>query len=441
MKNKTTSAAAAAQHTEDQARVLDSVFELARGACASAEENEALRLSLDRYGQLVPCLRQGGVVVDGRRRMAALKELDKEPWIVDIDGVSGVESAWEGPSALGRSFLEANGCRRELPLLVRAAIADSLATLHKGTNQHARAGGLSREEAARTVGVSSDTLDRFRFLKQHPAVLERAMKGQMTLGQAARFVRAKDQADHAKSLVASDGDIVDSLERLILAGAQMGVVYVDVPTDYGQTFSTARAAPHTKYPTLSLEELKAVRVRQIAAKDSVLWYWTPNCLIPEALEVIAAWGFTYVTSAVWIKPTGVVSPGAIRPHHETLLVAKRGQGLVPIGECMPSFYQSPALSRQHSAKPTWFADQIDRLYPEVAKVDLFARGTRAGWLSLGNQVPKVEQVAVAGASEAANDDDNAKAKLKPGSRHEIGKPSPKGTKMKVKPAAPAAGPA
>ncbi len=405
MKTKTTTTAPVGQHTEEQARVLDSVFELARQGSATTEEDEALRLSLERHGQLVPCLRQGGAIVDGRRRMAALKELEKEPWVVDIDAVSGAASSPSSASALGQSFFIANAVRHEMPLLVRAAIADSLATLRKGDNQHAREGGLSREEAARSVGVSSDTLDRYRSLKQHPAVLERAMKGEVTLSQAGRLIRAKEDADHAKSLTSSDGDIVTSLERLILAGAKMGVLYVDVPTNYGQAFSTASAAPHVKYPVMSVDALKALRVEQIAAKDSLLWYWTPNSLIPEALEVVAAWGFTYVTSAVWIKPTGVVSRCAVRPHHETLLLAKRGQGLVHSGEQIPSFYQSPALSREHSEKPEWYAEQLDRLFPDVAKADLFARANRPGWLTLGNQVPKIEQVAEAGATQASNDDE------------------------------------
>jgi N6-adenosine-specific RNA methylase IME4 len=403
MKTKSTGAAISAQHTEEQARVLDLVLGLTGATQATEEENAALRDSLERHGQLVPCLRQGGVLVDGRRRVCALKALGKQPWIVDIDGVSGTASSASAASALGQSFFIANAVRHEMPLLVRAAIADSLATLRKGDNQHERENGLSREEAARSVGVSSDTLDRFRSLKQHPSVFERAMKGEVSLSQAGRLIRAKEQAERAKLLTCEDGDIAASLDRLILAGAKMGLLYVDVPTDYGQASSTAAAAPHTKYPVMSVDALKALRVAQIAAKDSLLWYWTPNSLIPEALEVIAAWGFSYVSAAVWAKPTGVVSKCAVRPYHETLLLAKRGQGLVHHGEQMPSFYQSPAMSRRHSEKPEWFAQQLERLYPEVAKAELFARTARPGWLAIGNQVPKVEQVAKPRTPKAAND--------------------------------------
>lgn len=400
MNSKTSAPIAHAQHTEEQIRVLDAVAALANSP--TSEEDDALRASLERQGQLVPCLRHNGLIVDGRRRLKALQDLGREPWVVDIDAFSGAKGKADSATALGHAYFAANVLRRQTPLIVRAAMADALASLRKGANQHTSMGAMSREEAARLVGVSADTVDRYRAVKADPDVHAKALEGQCSLQQAARLVRSKAQAAHAATLTSSDGDLVANLDRLILAGAQMGVVYADVPTDYGHSSSTALAAPHAKYPTMSTQALKDLPVDRIAATDSVLWYWTPNCMIPEALEVVRAWGFTYVTSAVWAKPTGVVSPGAIRPYHETLLVAKRGQGLIHSGERMPSVYQSPALARRHSAKPIWFADQIDRLYPDAAKIELFARSTRHGWTTLGNQV-KVGKVAEAGTTQAAND--------------------------------------
>jgi N6-adenosine-specific RNA methylase IME4 len=347
--------------------------------------------------------------VDGRRRVAALETLGKEPWIVDIDAVSGIESPADSATALGQSFYLANAVRHELPLIVRAAIAENLATLAKGANQHADRGCVSREAAARTVGVSADTLDRYRVAKSDPEIHDKALRGEVSLQQAARMVRSKTQAMHARSLTSSEGDIVANLERLALAGAKMDVFYADVPCDYGQASSTASAAPQKHYPTMSTDELKALPVGRIAAKDALLWYWTPNSVLADALEVIKAWGFTYVTSAVWIKPTGVPTRCAVRPHHETLLLAKRGQGLIYVGEQMPSFYQSPALSRAHSAKPQWFAKQLDRLFPNTAKLELFARSTRPGWVTLGNQLPLLGQVA--GAGTVATNDDAASASI------------------------------
>jgi N6-adenosine-specific RNA methylase IME4 len=401
-KTNTVSKPQSAQHTEanaEQRSVLDAVVSLANKA--TTEDDRALSLSLQRYGQLVPILRQGGVVVDGRRRQAALTQLGKDPWVVDLDAASGTHSEPDHATTLGRSFLEVNGCRRELPLIVRAAIADALATLRKGDNQHGE-GGMSREEAARSVGVSADTLDRYRTIKNDSAVYAKAISGEMSLPQAVRVVRAKDLAERAKSLTSSDSDIVASLEGMGRASAKVNVLYADVPTDYGCPGSASSVAPGNHYPTMSWEAIQALPVAEIAAKDAVLWFWTPNSCIEEALATIHAWGFNYVTSMVWIKPSGVVSPGAVRPHHETLLVAKRGAGLTHADQQAPSYYQSPALSRRHSEKPKWFAKQLERLYPDSAKLELFARRTRPGWITLGNQIV-IGQVAVPG-TVASNDD-------------------------------------
>ncbi|MBS0382321.1 MAG: ParB N-terminal domain-containing protein, partial [Proteobacteria bacterium] len=83
MNSKTSAPTAHAQHTEEQIRVLDAVAALANSP--TSEEDDALRASLERQGQLVPCLRHNGLIVDGRRRLKALQDLGREPWVVDID--------------------------------------------------------------------------------------------------------------------------------------------------------------------------------------------------------------------------------------------------------------------------------------------------------------------------------------------------------------------
>lgn len=388
---------ATGEHTEAQRRALDAVVALVNQP--TPEEDADLRSSLERCGQLVPILRQGGTVVDGRRRLAALESLGKEPWFVDIDHVDGLEPANDPSFSQGRSFIETNTVRRHTPVVVRAAMADALATFKKGDNQHAGS-GTSREDAARRMGLSADTVDRFRYIKNDNAVLTRALSGAITLAQAARIVRAKSLAANAKVCTSPDDDIAVSIDRLIQHGAKLGVILADTPVDYGSPKSTSCIAPQNYYPTMGHDALKALRVSEIAASDAVLWYWTPNSLIPQALEVISAWGFRFVTSMVWVKTKGVCTPGAIRPFHETLLVAKRGQGLVPSDKTTPSVYHTPPRPRRHSSKPTWFADELDRLYPDVPKAELFSRSSRPGWMCLGNQVGKVAEP---GATHAAND--------------------------------------
>ena len=95
-----------------------------------------------------------------------------------------------------------------------------------------------------------------------------------------------------------------------------------MPTRPGS--SATRMGPHAPelhYPTLPLAEIKALTVP--AAEASVLFLWAVNCLLPQALEVMAAWGFTYRAQFVWKKP----SPGLgrwVRNQHELLLLGNQG---------------------------------------------------------------------------------------------------------------------
>jgi len=106
-----------------------------------------------------------------------------------------------------------------------------------------------------------------------------------------------------------------------------------------------------------------------------------------------------VTHAVWVKRKGSPTPGAVRPTHETLLMGRRGQGVIAQGPAMKSVFVDPLTVTQHSQKPAHFARELERLYPDAAKAELFCRTPRHGWTVLGNQVGTV-----ADAGPAANED-------------------------------------
>ncbi|WP_395683109.1 Spo0J and IME4 domain-containing protein [Dokdonella sp.] len=383
--------------TAAQVAALNAV--LARVPTADKEADQSLATSLRLHGQLAPILRRGGQIVDGRRRMAALTHAGATPWIIDLP----VDAATSGQALLGRSFFELNACRREFSLGVRAAIADALATLKKGANQHGAITGMSREDAARAVGVSADTLDRYRKIKAIKDVHEKVLSGQMSLPQAVRTVESRAIAAEVKKTIAASGDAQQHLDQLSVRNVVFNLLYADPPWDYEVKGgpSTYPAAPSRHYPTMPLAAIKALPVARIAAKNAVLWLWAPNSYLQRAMDVIEAWGFEYVTSAVWVKRKGSPTWGAVRPMHETLLMARRGQGLVTKGQAaMKSAYIDADVVTMHSRKPVHFAQELERLYPDAGKLELFSRHARPGWVALGNQIERVPRT-----DGAANDDD------------------------------------
>jgi N6-adenosine-specific RNA methylase IME4 len=368
--------------TEAQTTALDAV--LAHLPMADVEAETALRLSLAKYGQLAPVIRRAGQIVDGRRRVAALSALGRDPWVIDlpVDGNDQADAA-----LLGRSFAELNGCRRELSIGVRAAIADTLATLRRGSNQHGDTKGASRSQAARTMGLSADTLDRDRRIKGVDDVQQKVLAGTMSLPQAVRTVEARKVAEKARGAVAPNGDLATCIDQLSAQGVSYTVVLADPAWNYDKPEpGTSNAEPALHYPTMPLEAIKALPVRAIAAKDSVLWMWTPNCLLTDALEVMKAWGFEYVSHAVWVKRQHCPTRSAILPTHEVLLMGRRGQGFRSAEPPMRSVFIDDQVGGVHSQKPSYFAQELERLYPDAAKVELFCRNARPGWAALGNQV-------------------------------------------------------
>jgi N6-adenosine-specific RNA methylase IME4 len=140
-------------------------------------------------------------------------------------------------------------------------------------------------------------------------------------------------------------------------------------------------AADNHYPTMTLDDLLVLPVP--AASDAVLFLWATVPMLPEALDVMAAWGFAYKSHYVWVKDrigTGYWT----RNQHELLLIGTRGDIPAPApGEQYASVVS--AAVGEHSAKPAMFAEMIEEMFPNLPAVELFARGPRLGWTVWGNE--------------------------------------------------------
>lgn len=165
---------------------------------------------------------------------------------------------------------------------------------------------------------------------------------------------------------------------------QYGVILADAPwrfEPYSRETGMDRAADN-HYPTMAVEDIAKLSVP--AAKDAVLFLWATAPMLPEALQVMQAWGFKYKTNLVWKKPN-IITGYWFRFRHELLLVGRRGKIPAPApGEQWESVIEAPTST--HSTKPDRVYELIEAYYPTVPKLELFARRTRPGWNSWGNEV-------------------------------------------------------
>jgi N6-adenosine-specific RNA methylase IME4 len=144
------------------------------------------------------------------------------------------------------------------------------------------------------------------------------------------------------------------------------------------------------YDVLDLEALKALPVESVAAKDCALFLWAIDSMLPEALELVDAWGFVFKTVAFnWVKTTlaGDRFPFGCgywtRANPEQCLLAARGKPQ-RLARDVPQLIVAPR-GREHSRKPLEAYDRIERLVAGPY-CELFARGpTRPGWTPWGDE--------------------------------------------------------
>jgi len=162
------------------------------------------------------------------------------------------------------------------------------------------------------------------------------------------------------------------------------VLYADPPWQYEKGTAHPDRRIENHYSTMTVDDICDLPINNITTDDAILFLWSTNSHLPEALRVMAAWGFTYRTNMVWTKPS--IGPGYyFRAQHEMLLVGKKGKMPVPKpGTQSSSVLCAPRM--KHSAKPPEVADIIERLYPELPMLELFARERREGWAVWGAEV-------------------------------------------------------
>jgi N6-adenosine-specific RNA methylase IME4 len=137
------------------------------------------------------------------------------------------------------------------------------------------------------------------------------------------------------------------------------------------------------YETMSVSEIAALPISDLAHKDCVLWLWATNKYLPDAFGLIEGWGFRYRQTLVWGKnnpmPTGSVAPSGA----EFLVVGKRGTPRVPLGVWPSSVIMTARPTpRRHSTKPECFMDYIEASSPPP-RLELFARRQRFTWDTWG----------------------------------------------------------
>ena len=168
------------------------------------------------------------------------------------------------------------------------------------------------------------------------------------------------------------------------------IIYADPPWTYADKKNNDPKMGGITYPTMSLEDIKNLPVQNISHKNCALALWATMPLLKEAIEVIEAWGFKYITCLFnWVKlnPKGIgIYSGLghwVNGNAELCLFGKKGSP----ARMVKNVKQIQMWPRtRHSAKPPQIRNEIVRLFGDLPRIELFARERAENWDVWGNEV-------------------------------------------------------
>ena len=175
-----------------------------------------------------------------------------------------------------------------------------------------------------------------------------------------------------------------------IGGTKYDVIYADPPWTYNNMKNRDPKMGGITYPTMTLEDIKSLPIKEISNRNSALFLWVTMPKLREGLEVIKAWGFDYKTCAfVWVKQNpkneGIYSGLGhwTNGNAELCLFAKRGAPK----RANKNIKQIVLAHRsRHSEKPAEVRDRIVALMGDLPRIELFARQYADGWDCWGNEV-------------------------------------------------------
>ena len=209
------------------------------------------------------------------------------------------------------------------------------------------------KELGKKAGVGKDTVRKVeKILKTGSKELQdRVRKGETSINHAYKSVNKTE--DHKETPKHSEG--------------QYDIILADSPWNCE---INSRCSPDEPYLRMSKKDISKLHIP--SADDSILFLWSTNHKLLEALEVMKAWGFEYKANIVWIKPhSGTCS--YVKGKHELLLLGNKGNMLIPEENNKPeSVIEISNNSEDNNNKQTTIYNIIVKMYPNCKYLELFA---------------------------------------------------------------------
>lgn len=343
-------------------------------------------------GQEQPVWLLDGKILDGRNRDEACHRIGIDAWTQD----------YAGDDPLG-FVLSLNLRRRHLNEVQRAMVAAKIVDWVNGMNQTTGGAHVPAREAGRMLSISERAVKAMRRVREHGAgeLIAAMEEGRISIkaGEAISHLEREAQAEvvraEEKSIIAKAKAIRTERQRHArmirttvinhiaeqgrrvadeMPRAAFAVGYCDVPWQQEAWSDETGQDKGLMYPAMTVDELMALCSgdRSPFTRDAILYFWATTNRLHHALRIINAWGFDYLSAITWDK-VHIGMGRWVRDRTEHLLICKRGNfpGIDLYTPKPESLYSEPKT--EHSRKPVWFAEEIERLFPDMRKLELFQR--------------------------------------------------------------------
>lgn len=197
-------------------------------------------------------------------------------------------------------------------------------------------------------------------------------------------IKADTKQDRREGVIElADNATTKTSDLLALSnrGMKFGTIYADPPWIYGN--QATRGATEDHYVGLTVDEIKALPISDLAADNAHLHLWTTNGFLFESKEIMEAWGFSYRSCYVWVKPQMGMG-NYWRVSHEFLLLGIRGS--CPFADRSLKSWGEFRRGK-HSAKPDQIRSLIEKASPGP-RLELFGRRPAPGWAVWGNEIER-----------------------------------------------------
>ena len=178
------------------------------------------------------------------------------------------------------------------------------------------------------------------------------------------------------------------MDELILPDKKYATVVVDPPwplnTNHSFNNGGFNARNPLDYPTMPLDAIQALPLTNVLADDALLFCWTVNKFLGDAIDMMNGWNCAYWFTMTWVKSGGPQFPNGPQFNAEWCIVGRKGS---PQFLDMKMFKTANYWPRgEHSVKPEGFYDLLRRVTPGP-RLDIFGRRRIAGFDSCGNEAP------------------------------------------------------